>query len=42
MEKEEVREFLENKLAEYKKKEPQAWNLHQNYQYVIDDLYNED
>lgn len=42
MDRDEVVKFLENKLADYKEKEPQAFNLIANYEYVINDLMMEE
>ena len=42
MEKNDVLEFLEARLAVYKETEPQAFNLHAAYQNVINDLLNEE
>lgn len=40
--KNEVIEFLENKLAEYKQSDPETFNLLGAYEYVINDLLNEE
>lgn len=40
--KNEVIKFLEDRLAIHKEKDPQAWNLHQNYEGVINDLMMEE
>lgn len=42
MDRDAVLKFLEEKLAKYKKDEPQAFNCIGAYEYVINDLMNED
>ncbi len=38
----EIIEFLESRLAKYKEDEPYAHNTFAAYEYVINDLLNED
>lgn len=42
MNKEEIVEFLEERLAKYKKEEPYAVNIHMAYETVINDILMEE